>query len=370
MFGFHGIVSGLQVVKLPSMKKAKRKGGTSSVGGASSAASAKYKEAHDEPPSYDMACSTPCVPDMTSQSAHQQHQHHQQQMALHTMDERLHMPVLTSSAGAPQSCRFGDVMPRDMQHTLTPGSSCADTNRTSTGSSGNSTDTELNHIKVESLSPENMFESIDHERHQQGGSEEAAALAAVAAAGDVQRAHVAPSMDCRRLASQSSPTSGYNTMGSSPGVSSSSPFSSSGYSPLSQGGYPTSCSPNIEGQQHSIASPTNRSHHPLSPTHYQAVIQQQQQQQHKHRLQQQAQSVHNADSYAAYPSVHHFPTPPLQQQQQQQQQHGHPLSHTAGVHADVLTHHMPMDSRPTVFLTPSPESPGHWSSSSNEGVYL
>ena len=134
----------------------------------------------------------------------------------------------------------------------------------------------IDHIKVENLSPENlspenMFQSIDPRDNDTDGHININNP-------DEHRRHLS--------ASQSSPTSGYNTMGSSPGLSSNSPYSQSSGSPQNNHGYPNSCCSPTDNN--SVASPpchvTNgntgsgyplspptRANLPLSPTHYAAI---------------------------------------------------------------------------------------------------
>ena len=402
----------LQVVKMPSAKKTKKKKPSST------ATDSKYQQANDQPPPYDSIC--PDVPPMmtgasaaSAMTSSSQAQPQQQQLFL----DQPYLDQAQAMASQPQQVRPPGAGSMDEQRMLTScryadvsGGGAAGSRRqvtpptaTQSRASPGSVDLELDHhIKLESLSPEalssdNLFDSIDTD---------VVAAAAAAVNNDLhqsQRAaaavtsHAATVNDYRQLASgpQSSPTSGYNTMGSSPSVSS--PFSLSGYSPQSGGGssagYPNSCSPN---DAHSMTSSPRRhlstgsSGHPLSPTHYQAI-----QQQHQQRLQQQQQqqlpqhpphdSPYSSGSAGGgfvqqqHQPPHHYPTPPLehghhQHLNQQQQQHPHQHLHHHGA-GDVFTSSaMTQDNllHRAAYLTPSPESPGHsdWSSCSNEAVYL
>ena len=400
-----------QVVKLPSMSKKSKRAKAAAAASERDATNRKSVEALEEqPPSYDSICPTGAA------------QHPMSHVGALSPEDAAHLPrlptAMTSSTspathGGPQmACRYGGDLATYPQQQQPPSATQANPHATTTA-------LDNNHIKLESLSPENlstenMFEDI-HTEH--GGSH----LTGLPSS----------SSDCRHL-SQSSPTSGYNTMGPSPGVSS--PFSLSGSSPQSQYGYPSSCSPN---DVHSVASPPNqrstgsvssssglprspptRSNFPLSPTHLQAI----QQRQHKQRVvvqQQQMPSHHPATSAApphAYPAAphhlgaatyptaanqslaettspaHQYPTPPSQQHHGQPQLTATPeqfmyadihgvgytdLHNGGGVYPSSQgeTHLTPngyLDSttHPVTYPTPSPESPDHWSSSSNEGVYL
>ena len=183
--------------------------------------------------------------------------------------------------------------------------------------------------------------------------------------------------DCRHASHPlSSPTSGYNTMGSSPSGAGSSPYSFSGYSPQSGTsasagsgiGYPNSCgspndvfhpvsaqSPPVQ-QQHAMMA---RASHPLPPAHLQAITQQR-----NSRLQQQQLAATPLDptmypnQLPAYPVPPHYPTPHTQGTMQPE--------HFAAATAQSNLAATRMQS---AYPTPSPDSPSLWSGSP-EGAYF
>lgn len=232
---------------------------------------------------------------------------------------------------------------------------------------------DLDHIKVEELSPENLFEAIE------GGE--------ICGGGRTTRL---PSTSSHSL---SSPTSGYNTIGSSPGISASpfssqnsvgggissphsiqSPHSSQTGSPMM---YPASLSP---PEMPAVPSPPRGSkyHHPLSPTHLQVLTQN-----HHHRINSNSgSSTHNPNginsnstntstgnsgtSTQPTHAYHYYPTPPSQHSQHNPADSTPPMMHhhhlAGGAGGQLVDPH-------TAYLTPSPDSPGHWSSSSPNSAH-
>lgn len=260
-----------QVVKLPSVnKKSKAKEAEASATVTSPSTNSPEGSTVEMPPPYETAIRTGHL------GAHSQPN-------VHSLNNLVYPPT--------SSCCYSDQCLSCVDGELTTGA-C---NKSSTQGS-----LDLDNIKVEELSPENLFSPIG---------------------GESDGSHT-------RIPSHSlsSPTSGYNTVGSSPYSAHNSPHSTiqSPHSQTSSPMYPSSRSP-----PESVPSPQQRKPHlALSPTHYQAM---------QHQMQ-------NSNRYQFYP------TPPSQ--------HGQPTGADTTPPLAGLT-----DPHPA-YLTPSPDSPGHWSSSS------